>query len=584
MRRERGALEPVAGTLSRTIARAWQRAASRTGVRRLRLACGLTLFTYVSLHLLDHALNNISVATAEDGMLLQKALWQGWLGGMVLYGALGTHMLLGLWAFYERRHFGWTGAEVAQVALGLSIPPLLCNHVYVTRVSLELFGTQKGYAQEFLSFWVKSPELGVQQMVVLIVAWLHGCIGVYFWLRLKPWFARAMPALLCAAVLLPVLALLGFYQGGRTVLALAGDPAWQAANAAPWQVGLPAQNAALHAWRQETNAVFAALFLLALGARGVRALRERRGGTIRVTYPGGQVARVPRGFSVLEASRSARVPHASVCGGRARCSTCRVRVIGAAAALPPPSAGERAVLARSDVRGAVRLACQLRPTGDISVVPLLPAGSAAIRRRPPATPWPGEERFIVVLVADMRDSMRLAATRMPFDAVFVIDRFITAIAGAVIAAGGRANHFTGDGLISAFGLTCPPREACRQALAAVAGIGRNVEALNRALLGEMAEPIRFGLGVHGSVAVVGEIGFAETRVLTTLGDPANIASRLEQLCKTFHCEAVLSEPVCRLSGLALGDLPLVQAEVRGRPAPLAVRTVARAAALMEAAG
>ena len=552
---------------------------SRTGVRKIRLASGLTLFTYISLHLLNHSLNNVSVAVAEDGLLLQKLLWQGWLGGIVLYTALGTHMLLGLWAFYERRHFGWTRAEITQVVLGLSIPPLLCNHVYVTRISLALFGTQKGYAQEFYSFWVKSPDLGVQQVVVLIVAWIHGCIGVYFWLRLKPWFPRVMPVLLCVSVVLPVLALLGFYQGGRTVLALANDPAWQAANLAPWQVGLAAQNAALHDWRQTTNGVFAAMFLLTLGARGLRALRERRGGTIRITYPNGRVMRVPLGFSVLEASRAAGVPHASVCGGRARCSTCRVRVIGAAAAVPPPAPGERAVLERVDLRGAVRLACQLRPTGDISVVPLLPPFSPAIGRRPPATPWPGEERFIAVLVADMRDSTRLAETRMPFDAVFIIDRFVTAVSDAVTQAGGRANHFTGDGLIAAFGLHCAPRQACAQALAAVAGIGRNVAALNQSLHGEMAEPIRFGIGVHGSIAVVGEIGFAETRVFTTLGDPANIATRLESLCKTFACEAVVSEPVCRLSGLDLGHLPVHETAVRGRAAPLAVRTIARATAL-----
>jgi adenylate cyclase len=391
-----------------------------------------------------------------------------------------------------------------------------------------------------------------------------------------------MPVLLCSAVVLPVLALLGFYQGGRTVLALARDPAWVAANTAAWQVGLPAQNAALHLWRQWTNGGFAVLFLAALVARGVRALRERRGGSLRITYPDGRVVRVPRGFSVLEASRAAGVPHANVCGGRARCSTCRVRVVGAAGPVPPPSAGERAVLARCDVHGHVRLACQLRPTSDIAVVPLLPPGNAAIARRPPMTPWPGEERFIVVLVADMRDSTRLASTRMPFDAVFLIDRFLTAVGEAVTEAGGRANHFTGDGLISAFGVACAPPEACRQALAAVAAIGRNVAALNQALLSEMAEPLRFGLGVHGSVAVVGEIGFGDTRVLTTLGDPANIATRLESLCKTFHCEAVVSDPVCRLSGLDLGHLPLVQAEVRGRAAPMAVRTVERAAMVLVA--
>jgi adenylate cyclase len=119
-------------------------------------------------------------------------------------------------------------------------------------------------------------------------------------------------------------------------------------------------------------------------------------------------------------------------------------------------------------------------------------------------------------------------------------------------------------------------------MAAVTLIGRNVAALNQALLGEMAEPIRFGVGVHGSVAVVGEIGFAETRVFTTLGDPANIATRLEQLCKELQCEAVVSEQVCRLSGLDVRHLPLHEAELRGRAAPLSVRTIARAATWVEA--
>lgn len=571
------------GALSRGGGSRRSRSGRAIALRKLRLACGLTLFTYVALHLLDHALNNISVAAAEAGLLLQKALWQSWPGGVVLYTAMGTHLLLGLWAFYERRHFGWTRSEVWQVVLGLSIPPLLCNHIFVTRISWEIFGTEKGYAQEFYSFWVKSPELGVQQVVVLLVAWTHGCIGVYFWLRLKPWFARLVPLALTVAVVLPLLALLGFYQGGRSVLALSRDPAWQAANLASWQVGLAEQNARLHAWRQESNAGLAALFLIALAARGARVLRERRGGLLRITYPDGRVARVPRGFSVLEASRAAGVPHASVCGGRARCSTCRIRVVGAATLLPPPSAGEREVLERVGAHGAVRLACQLRPTGDIAVVPLLPAASPAIGRRPPATPWPGEERFIVVLVADMRDSTRLATTRLPFDAVFVIDRFVQAVSEAVTEAGGRANHFTGDGLIAAFGLACAPREACRQALAAVAGIGRNVAALNHALLGEMAEPIRFGVGVHGSVAVVGEIGFAEARVFTTLGDPANLATRLEQLCKQFACEAVVSDAVCRLSGRDLEYLPLHQAALRGRTAALPARLIVAAAALAEPA-
>ncbi len=103
--------------------------------------------------------------------------------------------------------------------------------------------------------------------------------------------------------------------------------------------------------------------------------------------------------------------------------------------------------------------------------------------------------------------------------------------------------------------------------------------MNHALSTEAVEPIEFGIGVHGSTAVVGEIGFAQTRVFTALGDAANVASRLEGLCKDFAAEAVVSEEVCRLSGLALTDLPLRETAVRGRAASLAVRTVVRVAAL-----
>jgi len=543
------------------------------GVRRIRLAAGLVLFTYVALHLVNHALGNVSVAAMEAGLVAQVFLWQGALGTVALYAALTTHLTLGLWALYERRHFGWTRSEVTQLVLGLSIPLLIANHVTGTRISFAVFGTEKGYAQELYSFWVGTPWLGVVQVVALIVAWIHGCIGMTLWLRLKPWFARAMPLLLTAAVLLPVLALLGFFQGGRAIRALAQDPAWRAANLTPGQVGLPAHNAVLAAWRDAWLAAWPGLIGLVLLARGVRAWRERHGAAIRVTYPDGRSARVPRGFSVLEASRAAGITHTSICGGRGRCSTCRVRVIAGAEPLPTPAPGEQAVLARVQAGPGVRLACQLRPTTDLAVVPLLPAGNV---RRAPKT---GEERFIVALVADMRNSVRLAETRLPFDAVFIVERFVAAVAEAVTAAGGEVTHFTGDGLIATFGLAATPAAAARQAVAGVARIGTGVAALNRALAGALPAPIHFGIGVHGSAAVVGEIGIGTARVFTTLGDATNTAARLEALCKEFQCEAVISEDVCRLAGLQLTALPLHEVVVRGRSGLLAVRTAARAAGL-----
>ena len=323
------------------------------------------------------------------------------------------------------------------------------------------------------------------------------------------------------------------------------------------------------------------LVVLVLLARGARALRERRGGLIWITYPDGRAVRMPHGFSVLEASRAARIPHASVCGGRARCSTCRIRVIAGSGRIPPPSAVERAVLDKVGAGPLVRLACQLRPEGDIAVVPLLPPYWTAARLRQKAPPRPGEERFIVVMMVDMRNSTRLADTRLPFDAVFIIDRFINAVGAAVTEAGGVANHFTGDGLMATFGLSCDRQQACRQAIDALGLIGRNIAELNRVLVAEMAEPIEFGIGVHGSSVVVGEVGYGESRVFTTLGDAPNVAARLEATCKDFRCEAVVSQTVLDLSMRVSVLFVRHDVVVRGRGAPLVVYSVDRIAQLHE---
>jgi adenylate cyclase len=230
------------------------------------------------------------------------------------------------------------------------------------------------------------------------------------------------------------------------------------------------------------------------------------------------------------------------------------------------------VLRRVAAQPGVRLACQSRPSGDVSVAPLLPSHwpLAALRRRE----WPmtGEERFIVVMMIDMRNSTRLAETRLPFDAVFIVDRFVTVAGAAVDASGGRASAFLGDGLMATFGLRCGPREACRQALAALVRVGRAVAALNRVLAA--GEPVRYGIGVHCGPAVVGEIGSGAMRTFTTLGDAANVAARLEALCKDFACEAVISHDVWRIADLPADALPPVEVSLRGRSASLPVHPIA----------
>jgi adenylate cyclase len=449
------------------------------------------------------------------------------------------------------------------------------------RVALEVYGIEKGYAQTLYTYWVAAPGVGALQALLLVVAWIHGCIGVYFWLRLKPIFRRTAPFLLGAAVLLPALALLGYYQAGRTIATLGAQAQWRADNLNPGQIGTPEQAAELTEIRYGFLVGWAAAIGIVMAARGLRVLRERRGGIIRVSYPDGRTVSVPRGLSVLESSWRFNIPHASVCGGRGRCSTCRIRVLGDHGKLPAPSAGERAVLERKGIGTdpAVRLACQLRPQADIAVVPLLPPNVGTSHAYGKSQARAGEERYVVSMFVDMRGSTRMGERRLPFDTVFIINRFLAAISQAVIEAGGQPNQFLGDGLLALFGLSTTPAIACREALQAAAMIATNVDHLNGQLAEDRSEPIRFGIGIHAGEVIVGDVGYRDHMVFTALGDPVNVAARLQELTKALDSEVVLSDEVRMTAGLAPDALPATEVTIRGRTEPLVVRTVRRAAAL-----
>lgn len=540
----------------------------RPTLRGLRLATGLVLFAYVLTHLLDHALGNVSLAAMEEGLDWAAAIWLGPVGLPVLYGAMAVHAGLGLFALFERRSLRMRAGEAMQLVLGLAIPVLLVNHVVSTRVAGNLFGIDKGYPQILYKFWVDTPILGLAQVALLLTAWTHGCFGLHYWLRLKHWYPAARGVLLAGAVLVPALSLLGFAQGGRAVAALAADPIWRAENFGPATSGTPAQNDALNDIRDIFLLGYASALLVVLAAR---IARTRRPGHVALTYPDGRVVRVPRGLSVLDASRLHGVPHASVCGGKGRCSTCRVRVLGAGLAqLAPPGEGERVVLERIGARPGVRLACQVRPRHDLTVVPLMSPHTRAEPgpgMRPAAA---GEERFVVAAFIDMRGSTSLAAAHLPFDTVFIINRFLSAVAGAISAQGGTPNQFLGDGLLALFGLAEGPQAAARNALAAVAAVERAVAVLNAAMASELDAPIRYGMGLHAGTAVVGEIGDGAHAAFTAIGDPVNVASRLQDLTKTYACAAVVSEAVYRAAG-ATPEGEARAVTVRGASTELPVR-------------
>ncbi len=408
-------------------------------IRRFRLASGLVMFAYVTTHFVNHSLGLVSVEVMDRELHLIYQVWGSPLGGLILYGAFATHYGLALRALWLRRSLRMPAAEATQLILGFSIPFILTDHVLHSRVADTFYGADYGYYSTALYvYFVANPPRGGLQLAVLVIAWIHAIIGLRFWLSVKPWYERWQPALYAFALLLPTLAILGVLEGGRQVVAMAEDPAWVAQLAITHPKPAPEDVAVIDQMVVWLRYAFLAALLAVLAARVARwRWEQRRHGVVRLTYPSGRVVRIVRGVSVLEASRMAGIPHASVCGGRGRCSTCRIKVAGPNEAIPPPAPEEVKVLQRVGAAPDVRLACQLRPHGDLRVTPLLPAAARA--RDGFARPGylHGAEREVAILFADLRAFTRLSEKKLPYDLVFLLNQFFAEMGHAVESAGGR---------------------------------------------------------------------------------------------------------------------------------------------------
>jgi adenylate cyclase len=545
-------------------------------VRGARLASGLTLFAFVASHLVNHALGLISLDALATGRDLFLALWRNPAISLVLYAAIIVHVLLAFYAIYRRRSLRMGFGEVLQLVLGFAAPPLLVIHVLGTVHAAETFGFRDTYERVLLTLWVDAAGGGIKQIAATLVVWLHGCIGVYYWLRLKPWFARAMPYLYGLALLLPVVAILGFVTAGRAVGRLAAQAGWREALMAAVNEPTQVQKTEIFALEQWILIGLGGLFLLTLLARAVRHHAERRRGVVRVGYPDNRRVEIAPGTSILEASQRFRIPHAAVCGGRGRCSTCRVRINTGLRDLPPPSEAEARVLRRVGVAPDVRLACQTRPVKHVSVTPLLPPDAHPRDGLARSASMQGQEQQIAVMFVDIRGFTTLSEDKLPYDVVFILNRYFRSMGEAIEAAGGRVDKFIGDGIMALFGIDQTPQRGSEQALQAARDMAARLDDLNDLLAPDLREPLRIGIGIHCGPAIVGEMGYGSVVSFTAVGDTVNTASRLEAMTKQWRAQLVVSTDTARLAGLDLAAFPREETEVPGRQGALSVHVVADA--------
>lgn len=351
------------------------------GLQRLRLASGLVLFAFAATHFLNHALGLVGLEAMHQAQQWRTSVTRSTPGTVILLLALLTHIALGLHKLARRETWRMPRWEAVQIGLGLAIPFFLLPHIVNTRFAHVFFNVQDSYLYELVRLW---PDSALVQTTLMLLVWGHGCLGLHYWLRLSDGYVRFAPILLAAAIAVPVLAFTGFAVAGRVTGDIMSDP--QALSELKLRSNWPsAEDSAVLAWlRTGARLVFLALLAIVCAMFVLRRMAHLVRKTARISYLDGHTIELPFGKTLLEGSRSAGIPHASVCGGRGRCSTCRVRIVEGLGSLPAAAGAEAITLRSIEAPLNIRLACQIRPSTPLTV--------AIVSH--PATPGPPQGDFL----------------------------------------------------------------------------------------------------------------------------------------------------------------------------------------------
>ena len=178
-----------------------------------------------------------------------------------------------------------------------------------------------------------------------------------------------------------------------------------------------------------------------------------------------------------------------------------------------------------------------------------------------------ELRDVCILVLDIRDFTAFAETTAPDSIVNYLNQLWGKAVRIVNQNHGTVNKFLGDGFMAVFGAPLVMGNHCQNAIKAAREL---VAEIKRATDAGEIPPTRIGIGLHSGEALVGNIGSAERREYTVIGDVVNVAFRIEQLNKQLNSSFLVSESVQETVGELEGVESSASVPIRGRNAPVRI--------------
>lgn len=518
--------------------------------RLTALASGLVLFGFAAMELCNDAIGLVSLEAMGKIAAWRMDLIRSWPGSTLLFLAFLSHIGTVLWFVARRATLRMSLWDAALTISGIAVPWLLLPYIVDTLGARVFFGVEDDSLYRLAKLW---PEHAFFYIVLIVLLWSHGCLGLHQWLKLRPRYAAFSPALGLLALALPIAAVAGLVSAARVVSVLMADEAFAAQVREATQWPTAAEEDALWRWRLAAVAGYAVLLAVAGVALIARFLRILVAPKIDVTYVNGPSIKAPTGPTLLEISLSHAIPHPSTCGGRGRCRACSVRIEQGHEFLPPRTTAELELLEAEDP--LIRLACQFRPAAALTVTRLAHTadGAAAELELDSA----GIERQVAALRVQLQNHVALVSARRAYDAIFLLNEFLDMVHAAVTNNEGWIARQTENGIVAVFGRDDTAEAACRAAAAACADIDVALDRLNEKFAAELGQPISVAMGLAFGAAYFGRVGAGPSKPLTAVGPVIDAASALAAITETRGNQFLSDQAAFHIAGLAPAGFELV---------------------------
>ena len=277
---------------------------------------------------------------------------------------------------------------------------------------------------------------------------------------------------------------------------------------------------------------------------------------------------------ILKASLDGGIDHTHVCGGRARCSTCRVIVTDGVEHCRPRNEKEARLAAIKGFSDDVRLACQTTVEDDIRLRRLVHDDediASAIKEGRGSVNDAGHEIEATILFSDIRSFTSFSERSLPYDIVHILNRYFDAIGGMIDANKGYIDKYMGDGIMAIFGLDETSDEnPAYQAVKAACDMAEALKEFNSYLESRFDHEFRIGIGVHTGKVIVGNLGYRKKKEFTAIGDTVNTASRIESLNKETGSSILVSQQTFDLVKNDFKWKNKYKSKVKGKAEPVIV--------------